>query len=124
MDDQYKKGIINAGLAPPPPPVGGLSRILRRPDVNGLYYNRQTLALDGYRFIGCRFDSCTLIVASPNFDLIRCVIDPSTTIQYGRSVMKIIQLFNSRFDWAYQHFPGFVPVRNDDGTITIAESLA
>jgi len=110
-------------VPPPPPPSQGLLGLLRRPEVNGLYYNGQKIVLDGYRFIGCRFDNCTLEVSSLNFDLIRCVIDPSTVISYGPSVAKIIQLFNGRYDWASRNFAvPFVPVKNDDGTITITDS--
>ncbi|GAB5604612.1 hypothetical protein [Sideroxyarcus sp. TK5] len=92
-----------------------------RPQVNGLYYLRKKISLDGYTFIGCRFDGCNLEVSSTNFDLINCVIDASTTITYAPSVLKIIKLFNSRFPWAAQHFPGFVPTANADGTITISD---
>lgn len=124
--NNYPNGLIAAlsgtRSAPPPPPQGLLG-LLRRPEVQGLYYNRQKIVLDGYRFIGCRFDNCTLEVSSLNFDLIRCVIDPSTVISYGPSVAKIIQLFNGRYDWASRNFTvPFVPVKNDDGTITISDS--
>lgn len=114
--------------SPPSKPSASLSGLMHlnfgRPEVKGLYYNGQTLTLDGYSFVNCRFDNCVLDITSTNFDLIQCVIDPSTTIKYGSTVLKIIQLFNSRYDWAYQHFPGFVPVRNENGTITISERVA
>ncbi|MGP1677064.1 MAG: hypothetical protein ACTS6J_07890 [Burkholderiales bacterium] len=105
------------------PSPGGLAGLLKRPEVNGLYFNTKTLTLDGYTFIGCRFDNCTLHVTTPNFDLIRCVIDESTTIIYGVAVLRVIQLFNSRYPWAYEHLKGFVPTRNADGTITISDRV-
>jgi hypothetical protein len=109
----------NLGLRAPPPPPGALGQIFGRPTVQGLYYNGKMVALDGYQFVGCRFDNCTLMVASPNFELINCVIDPSTVIQYGMETVKIVRLFNSRSEWMYASAPGLAPRRNADGTITI-----
>lgn len=114
------KGLINA----PWVPRTSLASLLSRPEVNGLYYLRKKIVLDGYTFIGCRFDACTLEVLSTNFDLINCIIDPSTSITYGSSVVKIIKLFNSRYPWAPEYFPGFVPTQNADGTITITDRMA
>lgn len=120
--NRLRGGLISAGMAPPPPPPSNtLASLFARPIVTGLYYNRQKVVLDGYTFTGCRFDNCTLEVSTLNFDLIRCVIDPSTVITYGESLLKVIQLFNGRYPWAYEHFPAFfVPIRNDDGSITIS----
>lgn len=101
--------------------IFGIGSYAARPEVNGLYFNGQTITLDGYKFIRCRFDNCKLQVHSVNFELINCVVDPSTIISYGPSVLKVIELFNSRYPWAYEHLPGFVPIRNADGTITITE---
>lgn len=96
-----------------------------RPEAKNFYYRDKSLKLDGYTFIGCRFDNCVLEVTSNNFDIINCVIDESTTISYGNSIVKVIQLFNSRFDWAYDHFhPYFTPRKNPDGTITISDKPA
>ncbi len=123
-DDKSRKslgGLIGSGALPPTPSRGLINSLLSRPEVNGLYYNSKKLTLDGYTFIGCRFDNCTLQVSSSNFDLIRCVIDVSTTIVYGASALKIIQLFNSRYPWAYENLKGFVPTVNADGTITISD---
>jgi hypothetical protein len=104
-----------------PPPRGTINSLLDRPEVNGLYYNGKELTLDGYTFIGCRFDNCTLRLSTSNFNLIRCIVDDSTTIIYGTSALKVIQLFNSRYPWAYEHLKGFVPTLNPDGTITISD---
>lgn len=112
-------GLLNYGGAP----FGNaLSNFYARPEVKGIYYNGKKVVLDGYTFNGCRFDNCTLEVTSLNFDLIGCVIDPSTVISYGNSVLKVIQLFNSRYPWAYKNFAiPFVPIRNADGSITITD---
>ena len=98
-----------------------LSSFFARPEVNNLYYNGKTVVLDGYKFVGCRFDNCNLQVSSTNFDLIKCVIDSSTVVTYGSAVTRIIRLFNSRYPWAYQNLPAFVPILNSDGSITITD---
>lgn len=97
--------------------------LFARPKVQGLYYNGQTIVLDGYTFIGCRFDNCTLCIATSNFDIVNCVLDPSTKISYGTEAAKIIKLFNSRYEWAAGVYPEFVPTENGNGTITITSGL-
>ncbi|MDD5241623.1 MAG: hypothetical protein PHG47_07875 [Sulfuricella sp.] len=123
--DDYNRIFSNSGLmdAPSWTPPNPLRSMLSRPEVNGLYYLRKKIVLDGYTFIGCRFDACNLEISSTNFDLINCIIDPSTVITYAPSVLKIIKLFNSRYSWTPQHFPGFVPTQNADGTITITDRM-
>jgi hypothetical protein len=96
------------------------SSLFARPTVQGLYYNGKTVPLDGYRFVGCRFDNCTLLVISTSFELINCVIDPETVIQYGMETIKIIHLFNSRDEAMYTAAPALAPLKNPDGTITIS----
>lgn len=96
-----------------------LNDLARRPTVQGLYYNGKEVMLDGYTFVGCRFDNCTLSVSSTNIQLINCVIGESTVIQYGPETIKIVQLFNSRINWVYERAPQLAPRKNADGTITI-----
>ena len=68
-DGKDKKGLIESArgaigdaMSTPPPYSKGLLNFFDRPEVKGLYYNGQRLVLDGYSFIGCRFDNCTLLV--------------------------------------------------------------
>jgi hypothetical protein len=84
-----------------------------------LYYHGKQVTLDGYRFEECRFDHCTLVVHSANFVLDRCVIDTRSVIQYGPSLVKVIQLFTSRYDWLAENLPGLAPTTHADGTISI-----
>lgn len=91
-----------------------------RQKVEGLYYLNKKIVLDGYSFISCRFDNCILSVSTTNFDLSGCIVDDSCRVEYGVELIKIIQLFNSRNPKSYEFFePPFVPIRNQDGTITI-----
>ena len=101
--------------------LASLAALIQRPEARGLYYNRKKLQLDGYKFTWCRFDACHLVVASTNFELDHCIIDNETVIEWKGDVIKAIQLFNSKYDWAYTHFPAFAPTRNQDGTISITK---
>ena len=103
---------LSTGLASA---LGGLGQLQ---EVNGLWFNQRTIGLDGYRFIGCRFDTCTLHISTTNFELINCHLSSNTIITYGPNVLKVIKLFNSRSE-AYEHLGAFVPERNSDNTISI-----
>ncbi|MBM1143633.1 hypothetical protein GN155_007580 [Alcanivorax sp. ZXX171] len=96
-----------------------LSTMMNRPEVKGAWFNGKKIKLDGYRFIGCRFDNCTLTLSSTNFEIEDCFIDNSSLIEYAGEIVKPIKLFNSRYDWVYQNMPFFAPTKNSDGTITI-----
>jgi hypothetical protein len=103
----------------PPPPPSPLEQFFSRPVVQGLYYNGKVIKLDGYKFVGCRFDNCTLMVDSANFEMLDCVIDPSTAVQYGVQALKIVKLFNAHNQWMHANFPMFAPKRNSDGSVNI-----
>lgn len=116
------------GIYPPsspsiPPPPSGLEQFFSRPVANGLYFRGKLVHLDGYKFVGCRFDNCTLMVGTGNFELVNCIVDPSTTIQYGVQAMNVIRLFNAHNDWMHSNFPVFAPTRNPDGSITISGGM-
>lgn len=132
-DSDKKKGLLAAALreglvskTARDMAAGGLNSVLGSADLFGkrkvvnLYFLNKKIVLDGYSFEGCRFDRCTLVVTTTNFDITNCIIDASCKIEYGSHVTKIIQLFNSVHPKAYEFFaPPFVPLRNPDGTITI-----
>lgn len=87
--------------------------------VEGLWYNKKSIQLDGYRFVRCRFDTCHISVTSPRFELIDCFIDNSSLKYFSNDIMKIIKLFNSGNEVMYDRWPDFAPKRNADGTISI-----
>lgn len=111
----------SAGTAPEfhHSPLLALAALAQRPVAHGIYYNGKTVQLDGYKFVWCRFDACHLVVTSPTFELDHCVIDEATVIVWRGEIVKTLQLFNSKYQWAYEQLPGFVPTRNGDGTISI-----
>ena len=97
--------------------------LLARPEVRGLYYNGQTIRLDGYTWVGCRFDNCTLEVITTNFELVDCIVDSTNQAIYGSAVLKIIQLFCSRYPWSNTVFkPWFLPETKPNGSISIKDN--
>ena len=109
-------------LPPPAPPrslLDALSPYLKRPVAEGLYYSRKIINLDGFKFVGCRFDNCKLVVSSLNFEIENCVVDPSTVVEFAGETVKIIRLFNVHNEWTYAAQNMFGPTRNADGTLTI-----
>jgi hypothetical protein len=97
----------------------GLMALAMHPEVASVYYNAKTVNIDGYTFRGCRFDGCTLTANSTNFRLDHCVLDDKCIIQFGPNLVKVVQLFTSRYPWWESSSPGLAPVRHDDGTISI-----
>lgn len=109
----------------PPPPkenayLGALSALLLKPEVKNLWYNGSEVKLDGYKFVSCRFDHCTLVITSPNFELHSCFISDDTVVRFGSEIAKPIRLFNLRHNLVYDSMPFFAPIKNADGTITVA----
>lgn len=87
--------------------------------VRNLYFSGKQVTVDGYRFEECRFDDCTLVAHSTNFALDRCILDADCVVRYGPSLVKVIQLFTSRYEWLADQLPGLGPTRHPDGTISI-----
>ena len=127
--DNTAKGIIGGLLAaatgrqdPHTPQTSGLASLWTRPEVRGLYYNGKVIQLDGYKFIGCRFDSCVLRANCDNFELVQCVLDTSTRIEYSTNLAKVVRLFLGRYEWAWNYFPAFfLPTKNADGSETVSD---
>jgi hypothetical protein len=125
-DNKKRSGLINApyGNANSNASLNALAALMARPRAENLYYNSKRLVLDGYTWVGCRFDNCILEVKSNNFEIVECIIDPTTAIEYNNGTKKLIELFLARYEWAYEHFPTFVPKRHANGTISITASLS
>lgn len=108
------QGLINS------PPQNGLLRALGRlPVVEGMYFLDREITLDGYLFRRCRFDKCTLLVYSSNFEIDHCVIDTSCHVKYGPVLVKALRLFTSQYTW-WPDGIGFSVEKNPDGTVSIA----
>lgn len=96
-----------------------LETLTRRPEVKELWFNKKTISLDGYNFIGCRFDNCELQVSSPHFEMHRCFLGENNKIYYDGDIIKVIRLFNNAYKWIHEKYPYFAPEIHEDSTITI-----
>lgn len=84
----------------------------------GQYFLNQTVYIDDYTFVRCRFDNCTLITNKGTFKFLQCVIGNGTVIRYGGEALKITKLFNSMSVYG-QYYPSFLAKINADGTFNI-----
>lgn len=89
------------------------------PEVKNQWFNGQTLKLDGWHFISCRFDNCKLFVSTPYFFIEGCLIDASTIITYSPELLEVVRLFNYRNTHMKINHPNFCPRFNADGTMTV-----
>ena len=53
--------------------AGLLGTYIQKPELKGAWYNNQKFTIDGYRFVECRFDNCTLYVNTGEFEFERCM---------------------------------------------------
>lgn len=88
-------------------------------EVKEVWFNQKVFSLDGYRLVGCRFDSCTIHIATTNFELVDCYVDNKTVFTYGPGPLKAIKLYNSRNEYVLSNLGPFAPERGPDGTISI-----
>ena len=99
--------------------LGLINALATRTEIKETWFNHKTVQLDGFNFLGCRFDNCRLQIASPEFELHRCYVDNSNIFHYQGDVVKVLRIFNTFHPWVDEHYPYFVPERHDDGTISI-----
>lgn len=99
--------------------LAGLANLWTIPEITGAWYNGKEVKLDGFKFVNCRFDNCTLTLSSNNIELDHCIIDDDSIILYSGDVLKPLRLWNRNTKWIYDNVPTFAPTKNDDGTITI-----
>ncbi len=90
--------------------------------VEGQWFYNQTLQLDGYHFVKCRFDACVLKTTKASFIFENCYMN-GCSITYSGEAWKAIRLYNlispGAFREAIQRWPSLTPIFNADGTFTI-----
>ncbi len=90
--------------------------------VEGQWYYKQTILLDGYHFVRCRFDSCLLKTQKGAFALEGCVLW-QTSVQFEGEAHRVVRLYNwiapeARRE-AQARWPFLAPILNSDGTYSI-----
>jgi hypothetical protein len=92
--------------------------VFKDPKVVRQWFNGEHIQLDGWHFVGCRFDNCSLTVSSPIILLERCLIDVSCKIFVKPSATSPIKIYNLR-TIVLEGFSAFWPTYHEDGTISI-----
>lgn len=82
------------------------------------YFLNQTVYIDDYTFVKCRFDNCRLVTYKGTFKFEHSVLDATTTILYGGEALKIVKLFNSKSPFS-TYFPDLKVSINMDGTFSL-----
>jgi hypothetical protein len=115
---QEKSGLAVAGLAALAALLAGLPYRVER-----LWFNQQQVSLDGYRFVGCRFDNCTLRTTRGTFVFENCYVGPNCTIEFLGEASKVVRLYTLVAPQANQeartNWPVLAPEYASDGTFTI-----
>lgn len=86
------------------------------PMVDGLWFNQKVVKLDGWSFVGCRFDNCKIIIETPYFSLKNCYIDSTNQIEFQGVILNAMKLLNLS---PLSGFAQYQAHRNADGTISI-----
>lgn len=80
-------------------------------------------SLDGYRFVNCRFENCTLVTYRGTFELHHCWIDAATTRRFTADAQKCVQFYTYK-DEKLQVVPAFGPKVYPDGSVSIATGVS
>ena len=87
--------------------------------IEGQWYLNKTLTLDGYDFVSCRFDGCTLLVTKGAFLIRNCFFSPTCSFNYKDEALRIVKLYGILATDAAKRWPNLAPTRNPDFTISI-----
>ena len=87
--------------------------------IESVWFNNKTIHLAGYRFVRCRFDGCTLVIANDDFSLEKCYLGPDNVIQFAHESVKLIQLLNRDKLGVSERNPKLSSEKHPDGTISI-----
>lgn len=88
------------------------------PQYQNQWFLNQELSLDGYSFVRCRFDSCTLYVRKGTFLLENCFFS-SCRIIFGDEAQKVTKLFTLFQQLTDKVTPTLAPTIESDHTISI-----
>jgi len=137
--DPFNLGDILSERFTPPPKLEGLADLIQEivrvrspepplppPPIQGQWFKDQTLYIDGYTFVGCRFDRCNLITQWATFTFRSCFISPDCRLYFQGPALKLVRLMMHdlrqkghlpHVEWTQAR--DIFPTPNDDGTFTL-----
>jgi hypothetical protein len=99
--------------------AGALSQ--QPPPIEGQWFNRKRVDLDGYTFIRCRFDNCEIYAARGSFVLKGCVFSDCTFLFAGDAarIVRLYHVDNRPGTLPNQPPADLAPTFHKDGSLTI-----
>lgn len=70
--------------SPPPAPAP--------PTIEDRWFKDQSINIDGYTFVRCRFDRCKLVTERATFAFRNCYLDPQTGLFFNGAALKLVRL--------------------------------
>lgn len=87
-----------------------------RPKVEGKWFFKQVVYLDGYDFVSCRFEQCHLVLREGLFSLVSCRVTECSYYFQNRTV-QVVRVFNMA---DHSSIPQtLMPQWAEDGTVSI-----
>src|SRR5262245_48947239 len=71
--------------------MGGYAPIQTAPPVVDRWFKDQTLHVDGYTFVRCRFDRCQLVTEVATFAFTDCYIAPTCSLYFQGAALKTVR---------------------------------
>jgi hypothetical protein len=83
-----------------------------------MWFSDQEIAIDGYTFVRCRFDNCTIYVKKGTFSLERCFFG-GCRFNYQDESLRVVKLFNILLPTNARFWGALAPEFHEDGTLSI-----
>lgn len=88
----------------------------------GQWYYRQTVVFDGFTFVRCRFDACTISVSRGLFLIEHCYFSGCQFI-FADEALGTVRLYNILNPEMRLRHPQLVPTYHEDGTLSVVRLL-
>jgi hypothetical protein len=86
--------------------------------VEGKWFYNQEVQLDGYSFVKCRFENCTLKLSRGLFALDHCRLSGCSVI-FSDEALAVARLWNTFLPNWNQFHPTLRPTVHEDGTVSV-----
>ncbi len=86
--------------------------------IQGQWYLNQSVSLDGYKFVYCRFDTCNIITSKGTFSLDHCFFS-NCRFYILEEARNVVQLANIVVPEIRQRWPYLAFQQEADGTLSI-----